>query len=71
MKRKKQAILPTFRNIIGKQDVESIDLTSNDIQKSDTLKQLLQGIVESESNQNWNDSGEVNLDWVKQFIKEH
>lgn len=69
--KKKQAILPTFRNIIGKQNVESIDLTSNDIQKSDTLKQLLQGIVESESNQNWNDSGEVNLDWVKQFIKEH
>lgn len=69
--KKKQAILPTFRNIIGRQDIEIIELTSNDILKSDTLKRLLQNIVVSESNQNWNVLGEVNLDWVKQFIKEH
>lgn len=70
--KKKQAILPTFRNIIGRQNIEIIELTSNDILKSDTLKRLLQNIVESESNQNWNVLlGEVNLDWVKQFIKEH
>ena len=69
--KKKQAILPTFRNLVGQQNIEIIDLISNDIQNSDHLKQLLEDVVKSESCQNWNDMGEVNLDWVKQFIKDH
>lgn len=69
--KKKQTILPTFRNLVGKQDIEIIELISNDIQNSDHLKQLLEDVVKSESYQNWNDMGEVNLDWVKQFIKDH
>lgn len=67
---KKQKIIELFIGQTGKEDINVIELTSNNIDNSENLKQLLQEIVESDSNQQWMTSAESDLDWVKQFIKE-
>lgn len=67
---KKKVLIPIFRAIIGINEIETIELTSNNIDKSDALKSLLQDIAQSDSIQTWIDNNESDLDWVKKFIKE-
>lgn len=67
---KKKVLTPIFRSIIGINEIETIELTSNNIDKSDDLKSLLQDIAQSNSIQTWIDNNESDLDWVKKFIKE-
>lgn len=67
---KKKVLIPIFRSIIGINEIETIELTSNNIDKSDDLKSLLQDIAQSDSIQTWIDNNESDLDWVKKFIKE-
>lgn len=67
---KKKVLIPNFRSIIGIDEIETIELTSNNIDKSDDLKSLLQDIAQSNSIQTWKDNNESDLDWVKKFIKE-
>lgn len=67
---KKQKIIELFIDQTGKEDFKVIELTSNNIEDSDKLKQLLQDIADSNSNQQWMSNAESDLDWVKQFIKE-
>lgn len=67
---KKKVLIPIFRSIIGINKIETIELTSNNIDKSDDLKSLLQDIAQSVSIQTWIDNNESDLDWVKKFIKE-
>lgn len=67
---KKKVLIPIFRSIIGLNKIETIELTSNNIDKSDDLKSLLQDIAQSVSIQTWIDNNESDLDWVKKFIKE-
>lgn len=63
-------MIPIFRSIIEKNEIETIELTSNNIDKSDDLKSLLQDIAQSDGIQTWIDNNESDLDWVKKFIKE-
>lgn len=67
---KKKFLIPIFRSIIEKNEIETIELTSNNIDKSDDLKSLLQDIAQSDGIQTWIDNNESDLDWVKKFIKE-
>lgn len=67
---KKKVLIPIFRAKIGMNEIETIELTSNNIDKSDDLKSLLQDIAQSDSIQTWIDNNESDLDWVKKFIKE-
>ncbi len=67
---KKKVLIPIFRAKIGINEIETIELTSNNIDKSDDLKSLLQDIAQSDSIQTWIDNNESDLDWVKKFIKE-
>lgn len=67
---KKKVLIPIFASIIGINNIQTIELTSNNIDKSDHLKSLLQDIAQSDSIQTWIDNNESDLDWVKKFIKE-
>lgn len=67
---KKKVLIPIFAFIIGINNIQTIELTSNNIDKSDHLKSLLQDIAQSDSIQTWIDNNESDLDWVKKFIKE-
>lgn len=70
MKKNEKGFDTIFRSIIGINEIETIELTSNNIDKSDDLKSLLQDIAQSNSIQTWIDNNESDLDWVKKFIKE-
>lgn len=67
---KKKVLIPIFAFIIGINNIQTIELTSNNIDKSDHLKSLLQDIAQSDSIQTWIDNNESDLDWVKKFVKE-
>ena len=67
---KKKVLIPIFAFIIGINNIQTIELTSNNIDKSDHLKSLLQDIAQSDSIQTWIDNNESDLDWVIKFIKE-
>ena len=67
---KKQKIVELFSDNVGTKNFKIIELTSNNIEHSDNLQQLLREIVESNSSQQWMTNADSDLDWVKQFIKE-
>lgn len=67
---KKKVLIPIFASIIEINNIQTIELTSNNIDKSDHLKSLLHDIAQSDSIQTWIDNNESDLDWVKKFIKE-
>ena len=67
---KKKSVISMFKSSIQVNDIETIELTSNNIDNSDILKSLFQNIVESDSVQMWSDNKYSELDWVRHFIKE-
>ena len=67
---KKQKIVELFSDNVGTKNFKIIELTSNNIEHSDNLQQLLREIVESNSSQQWMTNADSDLEWVKQFIKE-
>lgn len=67
---KKKNVISMFKSSTQVNNIETIELTSNNIDNSDILKSLFKNIVESDSVQMWTDNKYSELDWVRHFIKE-